>query len=92
MRSSTKRTEKKRFAPTQKLQKKAKENTIGVNAGHDLNLQNLNYMITHIPNVEEVSIGHALICDALYYGFQSTIPMYKRRVLEQNLYDSLFSF
>ncbi len=49
---------------------------LGVNAGHDLNLLNLKYYQTHVPNLLEVSIGHALISDALYYGLENTIQMY----------------
>ncbi|MBX6381074.1 MAG: pyridoxine 5'-phosphate synthase [Thermoflavifilum aggregans] len=49
-----------------------------LNAGHDLNLQNLKFFKLHIPELKEVSIGHALICDALYYGLENTIQMYKR--------------
>jgi pyridoxine 5-phosphate synthase len=49
---------------------------IGINAGHDLNLDNLQYFNAHIPNLLEVSIGHALICDAMYYGLKNTIQMY----------------
>jgi pyridoxine 5-phosphate synthase len=49
---------------------------IGVNAGHDLNLKNLTYFKNHCPGLLEVSIGHALIADALYYGLSSTIKMY----------------
>ena len=55
---------------------KAKEVGLELNAGHDLNLQNLRYFNLTIPNLAEVSIGHALICDALYYGLQNTIQMY----------------
>jgi pyridoxine 5-phosphate synthase len=51
---------------------------IGVNAGHDLNLQNLKFFSDHIPNLLEVSIGHALISDALYFGLENTIQLYKR--------------
>ncbi|MCC8199282.1 MAG: pyridoxine 5'-phosphate synthase [Tannerellaceae bacterium] len=50
---------------------------LGVNAGHDLSLDNLAWFSQHIPWVEEVSIGHALICDALYYGLEKTIKLYK---------------
>ena len=57
---------------------KAKEVGLELNAGHDLNLQNLRYFYENIPNLTEVSIGHALICDALYYGLQNTIQMYLR--------------
>jgi len=59
---------------------KAKELGIGINAGHDLSLENLQYMKECIPFLDEVSIGHALICDALYYGVQNTIQMYKRKL------------
>jgi len=55
----------------------AKNQGMGVNAGHDLNLVNLNYFASNIPFINEVSIGHALICDALYYGLEKTIAMYK---------------
>lgn len=57
---------------------KAKELGIGLNAGHDLSLENLTYFKQNIPSLLEVSIGHALVCDALYYGFENTINMYKR--------------
>ena len=50
---------------------------IGINAGHDLNLENLEYFGNNIPNLLEVSIGHALISDSLYYGLEKTIMMYK---------------
>jgi len=53
---------------------------LGLNAGHDLDLHNLHYFATHIPGLLEVSIGHALICDALYFGLQNTIQMYKRQL------------
>lgn len=53
---------------------------LGVNAGHDLNLENLNFFYKNIQNLEEVSIGHALICDSLYYGLQNTIQMYKAKL------------
>jgi pyridoxine 5-phosphate synthase len=55
----------------------AHELGLGVNAGHDLNLQNLKYFAEQVPHLEEVSIGHALICDALYFGFQETIRRYQ---------------
>ena len=50
---------------------------LGVNAGHDLNLDNLKYFQQHVPHLSEVSIGHALICDALYLGLEATIKAYK---------------
>jgi pyridoxine 5-phosphate synthase len=53
---------------------------LGVNAGHDLDLENLRYLRACIPNLEEVSIGHALICDALYYGLQNSIQMYLQQI------------
>jgi len=58
--------------------KKAQELGLAINAGHDLNLQNLQYFSQQIPFLAEVSIGHALISDALYYGLENTIQMYKR--------------
>ncbi len=56
--------------------KRVRECGLGLNAGHDLNLQNLNYFIRTIPWTDEVSIGHAVICDALYMGLESTIKAY----------------
>lgn len=53
---------------------------LGLNAGHDLNLDNLNYFTENIPGLLEVSIGHALISDALYYGLQNTIQLYRREL------------
>lgn len=58
----------------------AKENGLGVNAGHDLDLHNLNYLKQSIPELDEVSIGHALISDALYYGLENTIQLYLRQL------------
>ncbi len=55
----------------------AKKMGLEVNAGHDLNLENLAWFKQNIPFLEEVSIGHALICDALYYGLKETISLYK---------------
>jgi pyridoxine 5-phosphate synthase len=51
---------------------------LGVNAGHDLDLENLAYFAKQIPYLQEVSIGHALVCDAIYLGLENTIQMYKR--------------
>lgn len=59
---------------------KAKSLNIGVNAGHDLDLNNLKYLIQEIPFIDEVSIGHALICDALYLGLENTIQLYLREL------------
>ncbi len=60
--------------------KKANELALGINAGHDLDLQNLHYFATHIPGLLEVSIGHALICDAIYLGLENTVQLYKRKL------------
>ncbi len=49
---------------------------LGINAGHDLNLENLRYLKQHLPQLDEVSIGHALFCDAIYLGLENTIRMY----------------
>ena len=54
---------------------------LGINAGHDLSLENLTYFAKHIPDLLEVSIGHALIADALYYGLENTVQLYKRCLL-----------
>jgi pyridoxine 5-phosphate synthase len=62
--------------------KKAKELGLGLNAGHDLDLHNLKYFKQNIPWLDEVSIGHALICDALYLGLENTIQLYKRQLAE----------
>jgi pyridoxine 5-phosphate synthase len=58
----------------------ARDSGLGLNAGHDLNLDNLRYFHQNIPWLEEVSIGHALISDALYLGLENTIQMYKRQL------------
>lgn len=55
---------------------------LGINAGHDLNLENLKYFAQNIEGLLEVSIGHALICDALYYGLENTIQLYLRQLRE----------
>ncbi len=54
----------------------ARKAGLGINAGHDLNLQNLTALIAHIPWIDEVSIGHALVCDALKFGMEKTIGLY----------------
>jgi len=61
--------------------KKANELGLGINAGHDLDLQNLKYFAQNIPGLLEVSIGHALICDALYLGLENTVQLYKRQLM-----------
>lgn len=70
----------KAVAAHQRCAKLATELGIGVNAGHDLNLRNLRYYKDNVENLLEVSIGHALVSDALYYGFQNTIQMYLRQL------------
>jgi pyridoxine 5-phosphate synthase len=59
---------------------KANELGLGINAGHDLDLQNLKYFASHIPGLLEVSIGHALVCDALYLGYENAVQLYKRQL------------
>jgi len=58
----------------------ASQLNVGVNAGHDLNLDNLRFYASMIPNLLEVSIGHALVCDALYYGLSNVIGMYQHQL------------
>jgi pyridoxine 5-phosphate synthase len=53
---------------------------IGINAGHDLDLENLAYFAQNIPGLAEVSIGHALVCDALYLGYENAVQLYKRQL------------
>ena len=60
---------------------KARELDLGINAGHDLSLENLQFFKRHIADLDEVSIGHALIADALYYGLENTIQQYKFQLL-----------
>ena len=66
----------KAIAPFIEAAKAAREQGLGLNAGHDLSLENLAYFHEMIPWVDEVSIGHALICDALYLGLETTIQRY----------------
>lgn len=61
--------------------KKANELGLGINAGHDLDLHNLKYFAQHIPGLLEVSIGHALITDALYFGLENAVQLYKRQLM-----------
>lgn len=61
--------------------KLARSLKLGLNAGHDLDRHNLQYLHQQIPFLDEVSIGHALICDALYLGLENTIQLYKRQLL-----------
>lgn len=60
--------------------KAANELGLGINAGHDLGLHNLKYFSQNIPGLLEVSIGHALVCDAIYLGYQKAVQMYKRQL------------
>jgi pyridoxine 5-phosphate synthase len=69
------------IAPFAKAAKKAMEFGLGINAGHDLNLENLKYFKNKVPGLLEVSIGHALISDALYFGLENTVQMYLRKLL-----------
>lgn len=68
------------IAPYVKAAARAKELGLGLNAGHDLDLENLQYFAQQIPHLDEVSIGHALICDALYFGLENTVQLYKRQL------------
>ena len=61
--------------------KKANELNLGINAGHDLDLNNLKYFSSNIPGLLEVSIGHALITDALYFGLENAVQLYKRQLM-----------
>ena len=60
--------------------KRAAVHGLGINAGHDLNIENLRFFKQNIPGLLEVSIGHALISDALYLGLENTVQMYKRQL------------
>ncbi|AKD02532.1 pyridoxine 5'-phosphate synthase [Pontibacter korlensis] len=68
------------IAPYLQAALKAQEYNLGLNAGHDLDLDNLKYLHDTLPNLKEVSIGHALICDALYLGLENTIQLYLRQL------------
>ena len=68
------------IAPYLKAAQAARECGLGLNAGHDLNLDNLSYFIRTIPWTDEVSIGHAIICDALYMGLEKTIRAYLEKI------------
>jgi pyridoxine 5-phosphate synthase len=70
-------------APYVAAAKLASEKGLGINAGHDLDLANLGFFAQAIPQLLEVSIGHALISDALYYGLENTIQLYKRCLTTQ---------
>jgi pyridoxine 5-phosphate synthase len=68
----------KAIAPFLSAATKAEELGIGINAGHDLDLHNLGFFFQQIPGLLEVSIGHALICDAVYFGLENVVQLYKR--------------
>ncbi len=70
----------KAIAPYRIAALRAKELGLGLNAGHDLDLQNLAYFAANIPGLDEVSIGHALVCDALYLGYENVVQLYKRQL------------
>lgn len=70
----------KAIAPYVRTAEAARACGIGLNAGHDLNLENLGYYISRIPWSDEVSIGHAIICDALYMGLEKTIEAYLSKI------------
>lgn len=70
----------KAIEPFVKAALAAQEVGLGLNAGHDLNLENLNFFARNIPGLLEVSIGHALISDALYYGLENTIQLYLKQL------------
>jgi len=70
------------IAPYAAAAKAANDFGLGINAGHDLNLDNLKYFKNSIPGLLEVSIGHALISDALYYGLENTVQLYLRQLME----------
>ena len=66
------------IAPYVAAAEEARRSGLGLNAGHDLDLENLRYFVERIPWTDEVSIGHALVCDALYLGLENTVELYKR--------------
>jgi pyridoxine 5-phosphate synthase len=68
------------IAPYREAAIRAREIGLGLNAGHDLDLHNLHYFAKNIPGLDEVSIGHALICDALYLGYENAVQLYKRQL------------
>lgn len=70
----------KALAPYLAAAEEARRQGLGLNAGHDLNLDNLRYFAERIPWTDEVSIGHAIICDALYYGLENTVQLYRREL------------
>jgi pyridoxine 5-phosphate synthase len=74
-------------APYRMAALRANQLGLGINAGHDLDLHNLAYFQKEVPHLDEVSIGHALVCDALIYGMENTVQLYKRQL--SSVYSSL---
>jgi pyridoxine 5-phosphate synthase len=72
------------IAPYLEAADTARQYRLGLNAGHDLDLHNLKYFNEKIPFIDEVSIGHALICDALYLGLENTIQIYQRQLVKSS--------
>jgi pyridoxine 5-phosphate synthase len=68
--------------PYLKVATRAKDMGLGINAGHDLDLENLKYFVEQIPWINEVSIGHALVSDAIYLGFENAVQLYKRQLTD----------
>jgi len=79
-REYTKDNREMAISPYMSAAELANELGLGINAGHDLSLQNLKYFSQNIPGLLEVSIGHALICDAIYYGLENAVQLYKRQL------------
>jgi len=73
----------KAIAPYREAAELARSAGMGINAGHDLDLHNLGFLAKNISGLDEVSIGHALICDALYLGLENTIQLYKRALTQK---------
>jgi pyridoxine 5-phosphate synthase len=82
-REYTKGNKEKAVEPYVAAAVRAQALSLGINAGHDLDLENLHYLSARIPQLDEVSIGHALICDALYLGFENVIQLYKRQLMHK---------
>jgi pyridoxine 5-phosphate synthase len=74
---------RKALAPYVAAAQKAQILGLGLNAGHDLDLNNLSFLVQNIPFIEEVSIGHALVCDALYLGLENTIQAYLKALAKK---------
>ena len=68
--------------PYRAAAERAHEVGLGINAGHDLSLENIEYFAANIPNLAEVSIGHALICESLYQGLEPVIQSYLKKLAQ----------